>query len=194
MTNQIRHATLVPSALDRLRSGPAGGPLVTLPDRATTRPGLVETLLASRSEREIMHRRDAAAAAVEAAQIEAAVEVAVSNIEDIKKAALKARQVETARRHAEMEGLMMADNDGAKAAQNALVNRIARDTLRAEKQFLDEIGAMADSGQIDPDHVALAAEIARAGTQGRIRATLDLRDLIEDSQGEQLDRALSRKR
>jgi hypothetical protein len=192
--DDIFRKTSPASALDRLHKGPAGGPLVALPARTLSRPGWIDKLTASRTERGLMRQEEEAVATVKAEQVRAATEVALAMTENAKAAKLKADLVENDRFHHEMEAQMMTNSDEAKDAQQGLVTRITRDTLVSEKQILDDVRALADKGQINPDREALFTEIIRNGTDERLRATLDLREMIKLSQAERLDRALSRKR
>lgn len=178
--------------LDRLRGDT--GPLVGLPARATVRPGLIETIFASSSERAIMRQRDAAAAAVESAQIDAAVEVAVARTEDAKALALKGQQVESARGHFELEERMQHDTNDANRNDAQIVAQLTLDVTTAEKALLDDVQALTASGRIAPDRAELVAEIIRRGTDSVIDAGLTLRDMIYESRSRQIDRSLSRPR
>ncbi|MGQ0566603.1 MAG: hypothetical protein ACT4OK_16235 [Gemmobacter sp.] len=193
MPTPTRYGPLVPSSLDRVRSG-AVGPLAGLPARATTRPGLLETVLASRSEREIMRQREAAAVTVEAEQIAAAVEVCVAQTRDTKELALKALQAETARGHADMEDQMQKDTHDAETGNARAVNQHVTEIVQAEKQVLDEVKALVEAGLVAADRAELVAEIVRAGTDHVIGSGLDLRDMIRDSRTGRLSRSLSRPR
>lgn len=193
LTHFPAYGMMAPSALDRLRSGTGGGSAMAIaPSRATTRPGLIETVFATRGERAILREREAAAVAVETEQVAAAMEVAIAHTRDTKELALKARQAETARGHAEMEYQMQMDTHDADTNDSRVVNRLVTDVAVAEKQVLDEVEALAHAGRIAPDRAELLAEIVRSNTERVVTGALDLRDMIRDSRTDRLTRALSR--
>lgn len=193
MKLMTRNGNFGPSPLDRLRAG-TDGSLTALPAQATVRPSLVETLFASRGERQIMRQRETAAATIEVAQIDAAVEVAIARTQDIKGVTLKGLQAETARVHAELEDQMQKDNHDADSNDAKVVNRLATDTVHAEKAVLDAVNALVESGGIAPDRAQLLTEIVRSNTDRVLGSAVDLCDMIHDSRTERLNRALSRKR
>ena len=196
MTNPTRSTTLLPAIshgapLARLGlSGGFGGPVAS---HATTRPGLIETLFASRSERRILREREAAAVTVESVQIAAAVELAVLHVEDHKSLALKARRAETARSHYEQEDQMQRDCHDAEASDtNNGVSR-ALEVLQDEKKGLDTAKALVSSGRIAPDRAEFLESFVRSGSEDVLRSDMRLREMIKESREALLNRALSRK-
>ena len=174
--------------LDRLRSGP-----LALPAHGTLRPGMLERVTASRSERVLMRQRDAAAVTVESAQIQAAVEVAVALTEDAKALRLKSDRVETTRAHSELEQKMQQDLEDANAADSHLIMELAEDSVIAEKRRIDRAGALAAAGQIAPDRQEVLTQLARECADTEIGDGLATRTKMRESREAILNRTLSRK-
>lgn len=176
------------------RSGDSlGGALATLPSNATVRPGLMETIFASRSEREIMRDRETAAVAVEREQVFAATEVAIARTQNVKEVALKSLTVESARTHHDLETQMQNDRQEADTVQASLVNQIAKDTFTTEKALLDEVKSLENDGSLAPDRAQMLAEIMRRNTENVVGGALDLSSMISGARKARDNRALSRK-
>lgn len=146
----IFRKTTTASAIDRLRTGPSGGPLADLPGRSVTRPGWIDRLTATRAERGLMRQEDEAVATVRSEQVRAATEVALAMTENAKTARLKADLVENDQFHHEMEAQMMSNCDDAKEAQQALVTRIAREPWSARSRSSTTFAPLRRRGRSTP--------------------------------------------
>lgn len=178
--------------LSRLRTqGQANGLLVSFPSNATVRPGFLETMFASRAERETHRERDAAAAAVDCAQVQAAAEVAIARTLNVKEVALKSLSAETARTHHDLEAQMQKERHDADTVQASMVNRIAADSFTSEKAMLDEVRALESGGRLAPERAQVLAEIIRSNTERVVQSAIELNDTIGSARKGRDMRALS---
>lgn len=182
----------LPTKFDtNLRSpiSPLGTP--QLPSQVVRRPGLLETIFASRPEREMHREREAGALAVERVQIEVAVGVA--NHQTLNIGSIKMKQIndESERIHNELDKQMTMTNKEAEKTQVDVLNQIGFEAFAAEKSMLDSVKAAEEAGQISPDRALILAEMMRSNTEEMVQSAMEMKANIRDARRVRNLRALS---
>lgn len=162
-----------------------------LPSQVVRRPGFLETIFASRPEREMHREREAGALAVEREQVNAAVEVAIVQTRNVAEIKLKSLTAETSLIHHELETQMQNNEHDAERVQAATVNSIARETFAAEKAALDAVKAAEAAGELAPERAQILAEIMRGNTERVVQSALDMQNNIGQARRGRNLRALS---
>jgi hypothetical protein len=179
----------LPTTFGQRNQGLALAP-VTLPKR----PGFVQTLLASREEREVLARQEEAGRAVEVAKIEAAAEVALDDIHHIKAIRLRSRHLETKRMQDEQKQMMTEQEVDANAALNRIAFQGALAAVTEQKRYLAEIGDQAAKFGFAPDEVQMLTGLIKHGTERLVNTLVETTEMMREDSDAQRRRALSRDR
>jgi hypothetical protein len=141
-----------------------------------------------------MAQSEEAHTTVALAKIDAATQVALSDVTDIRNATLRERAILVAEHFKEMEMKMAQNNADAKRQHADFAIAVATDVMKAKHHVVAEFDRLAATDAIDPEDAKLLRAIAAELTDAQVRGVLELREKFEQSHAEHVDRALARNR